>query len=133
MLTSPQQKQTAQAKPAPFETSGKKERSAFAYQCRSVGRLRGGRIEEPAHADLEVMRLEIAQAVERLRPVAGAACAVAVYDAGFRGSHVQEAVAKFELQIVGHVVGETRMHRPGERPGGLVGRSIAEAGGAVGN
>src|SRR2546423_4523500 len=116
-------------------SSVKERRSAFAHQRRRVDRLLLFGLEHPAHAELEVMRVELAQGVEGARSAAGRASAIgAVDDGGIDVAEVEITVGQLHLEVVGDIVGEAGVDRPGEFPfGEVVVRRKAEAGGAVGD
>ena len=78
------------------------------------------------------MRVHFAEGVVGARPGARPHRRGAIDYGGVDVAHVQVAVRQLHLEVVGHVVGDAGMERPGEVPFGES-LAVAEAGGAVGD
>src|SRR3954468_5063410 len=92
----------------------------------------GFRLQQPAHADLDVVGRHVGKGVEGARSTAGYATPGRAAQ-HFRGpgvTHIEVSVGELELEVRRDGVGDTRVRGPGEAPGVFIAVGEAEGGDA---
>ena|ERR1700731_3638984 len=113
--------QTAREGPAPSPFWYLGLRSALAHER---GSKRGGRwsnlrrLQQEAHADLQLLRGKLGHRVECKRVALRVQAAIesAIHDRGVDVAKVDIPIRELDLHVVGYVIGHACMQSPGHRP-----------------